>query len=526
MQLEQPRSALQRGQPAALNAICARRTLLPIAQVVHKAIMVSNSPEIWQMSANLRRPIIASERVDRTGVGVAPDRRVWPDILARGLTIGLATSCLLIVSLLPLDAAAQITEALLPYPVAPRTPQERPSEFAPIGARLGDFFWFPRGELDQAYNSNIFATNTKPTYDFITALTPSFDLVSNFPRNALNLRAASLFQVYADHPAQTTPDGVVTADGRLDVTAGSYLYGTVLAGHQHISYGSPNSPGNIAQPVTYWDYTATAGYVQGGRRFSYRVDVGVTAAQYNSAQLVGGGVLPQSTQDGTASSAAVTGSYEIIPDYLGYIRVGGSLFDYWHTAPPTAGVPETRPNFSTYRVDVGLQILPRHLISGAAYVGYLVQNFAASGLGSTSTPDYGGQLVWSITPLTTITLSGLLTFNTGTPGVGVASAGIGVPSGTFLPSAGNSYLAKVFTATASHQLLRNLQLTLTASYENDSYQGITRTDNVFFVDAGVRYQMNRNLFLGSDFSHYERTSTVSGLSFNQSILTLRVGTQF
>ena len=134
--------------------------------------------------------------------------------------------------------------------------------------------------------------------------------------------------------------------------------------------------------------------------------------------------------------------------------------------------------------------------------------------------------MWSITPLTTITLSGLLTFNTGTPGVGVASAGIGVPSGTFLPSAGNSYLAKVFTATASHQLLRNLQLILTASYENDSYQGITRTDNVFFVDAGVRYQMNRNLFLGSDFSHYERTSTVSGLSFNQSILTLRVGTQF
>ena len=526
MQLEQPHSALQRGQPAALNAICARRTLLPIAQVVHKAIMVSNSPEIWQMSANLRRPIIASERVDRTGVGVAPDRRVWPDILARGLTSGLATSCLLIVSLLPLDAAAQITEALLPYPVAPRTPQERPSEFAPIGARLGDFFWFPRGELDQAYNSNIFATATKPTYDFITALTPSFDLLSNFPRNSLNLRAASLLQVYADHPAQNTQDGVVTADGRLDVTAGSYLYGTVLAGHQHISYGSPNSPGNIAQPVTYWEYAATAGYAQGGRRFSYAVDVGVSAAQFNAAQLVGGGVLPQSTQDGTASTAAVTGRYEIIPDYLGYVRVGGSLFDYWHTAPPTAGVPETRPNFSTYRVDVGLQILPRHLISGAAYVGYLVQNFAASGLGSTSTPDYGGQIVWSITPLTTLTATGLLTFNSGTPGVGLASGGIGVPStGTFLPSAGNSYLAKVFTATASHQLLPSLQLSLTGSYENDSYQGITRTDNVFFVIAGVRYQMNRNLFLGSDFSYNERTST-AGSSYSQTILTLRVGTQF
>src|SRR6516165_8015585 len=311
MQLEQPHSALQRGQPAALNAICARRTLLRIAQVVQKAIMVSNPPEIWRMSANLRRPIIASERVDRTGVGVAPDRRVWPDILARGLNSGFATFCLLIVSLLPLDAAAQITEALLPYPVAPRTPQERPSEFAPIGARLGDFFWFPRAELDEAYNSNIFATATRPTYDFITALTPSFDLLSNFPRNSLNLRAGSLLQVYADHPAQNTQDGVVTADGRLDVTAGSYLYGTVLAGHQHISYGSPNSPGNIAQPVTYWDYAATAGYAQGGRRFSYAVDVGVSAAQFNAAQLVGGGVLPQSTQDGQPRPRRLLGATKL-----------------------------------------------------------------------------------------------------------------------------------------------------------------------------------------------------------------------
>ena len=188
----------------------------------------------------------------------------------------------------------------------------------------------------------------------------------------------------------------------------------------------------------------------------------MTAAQYNAAQLVGGGVLPQSSQDGTASSAAVTGSYEIIPDYLGYIRVGGSLFDYWHTVPG-----ETRPNFSTYRVDLGLQILPRHLISGEAYVGYLVQNFAQSSLGSTSTPDYGGRLTWSITPLTTLNFTGLLTFNTGTR------------QARGLPSAGNSYLSTVFTASANHELLRNLQLVLTGTYINNSFQGITRTDNVF-----------------------------------------------
>jgi hypothetical protein len=264
--------------------------------------------------------------------------------------------------------------------------------------------------------------------------------------------------------------------------------------------------------VTYWNYIATAGYQQGGRRFSYQVDVGVSASQYNAAQLVGGGVLPQSSQDATVPSAAVRVSYEIIPDYLGYIRVAGSRFDYTHVAPAA-----TSPNFSTYRADLGLQILPRHLISGAAYAGYLVQSSAQSGIGSTSNPDFGGNLTWSITRLTTLTFTGLMQFNTGTP----SSAGV-----TVTGPAGNSYLSRTFTVNADHELLRNLLLNLNATYVNDSFQGITRADNSFTGGAGFKYFVNQNLFLGGLFSYERYISTVSGASFTQGILTLRAGTQF
>src|SRR5262249_17933810 len=144
------------------------------------------------------------------------------------------------------------------YPGESVTRRSRP-EFQAIGLRKGDFFWFPRGEIDEAYNSNIFATPS-PTYDLITALQPSFDLLSSFPRNALNLRGGAALQLYADHPAQDTQDGFLNMDGRLDVTAGSSFYGSARLAHQHISYGSPNSPGNIAQPVTYNDYVVRAGY--------------------------------------------------------------------------------------------------------------------------------------------------------------------------------------------------------------------------------------------------------------------------
>jgi hypothetical protein len=502
-------------------------SLQPCSRVAYGSVHIRTLSDFRTSSdlMILMAAMVASVKIGGARVAAEPDSRARLDIPVTRLNCCLAAFCLLVVALRPLDALAQITESLLPSAAPPSAPQAPRTPYDPIGLRLGDFFWFPRAELDEAYNSNVFATPTSPTYDLITALTPSFDLLSIFPRNALNLHGSSLLQVYADHPAQNTQDGFVSADGRIDVTAGSSLYGNAQVAHQHISYGSPNSPGNIAQPVTYWDYIANAGYSQGGRRFSYRVDIGVEAAQYNAAPLVGGGVSPQSFQDATVSTAAARASYEIIPDYLGYIRFGSSLYDYWHTVPGG-----TRANFSTYRADVGLQIRPRHLISGEAYAGYLIQQPAQSRFGSTSTPDFGGRLTWSITQLTTLNLTGLMTFNTGTPGstTGTLVSTTGAPgSTTFIPaSAGNSYLSRTIAANADHELLRNLLVNLNATYGNFTFQGISRTDNFFIVGAGLRYLVNRNLFLGGSYLFTQYTSTIPRSSYNQNILTLRVGTQF
>src|SRR5262245_41671452 len=110
-----------------------------------------------------------SVKIEGACVEIALDRAVRLDILLKRLNSCLAAFSLTIVSMLPISAVAQITGSLLPYAVPPSAPQR--SEFDPIGLRMGDFFWFPRGELDEAYNSNIFATTTSPTYDLITALT-------------------------------------------------------------------------------------------------------------------------------------------------------------------------------------------------------------------------------------------------------------------------------------------------------------------------------------------------------------------
>lgn len=429
--------------------------------------------------------------------------------------------CFLIAGLLPVGAAAQLTEPLLPVPAPPSGPRapavpgqpvnagqtvtDRPRpELDPIGMRFGDFFWFPRAALGEVYNSNIFATSNLTTPDLITAVEPAFELLSSFPRHALNLRGGAVSQFYAAHPAQNTQDGFMSVDGRLDVSRGESLFANARAAHLHISRTSPDSPGNAAEPVTYNFYSANAGYAQSGLRFGYQADVAISNTQYNAVPLVGGGTLPQSAQDLTYSQAALRGDYQIIPDYVGYVRVAGNLSEYQHTVP--GGV---RFNSKGYRADFGLQIQPRHIISGEIYAGYLDQIYRIGG--SLSGTDFGGRLVYNITPLTTATFTGLRTI---------------IPSNPTVTASGNAFLETTVTGTVDHELLRNLLISGTIGYANETYLGISRTDNIWSAVVGLKYLASRNLYIGATFTYQNRSSTIVAASFTQNIMTLRASTQF
>jgi hypothetical protein len=429
----------------------------------------------------------------------------------------------LLVGLVPFAAAAQTTEPLLPLPAAPSGPQapaapgqptvagqtvtQRPRpDYDPIGIRLGDFFWFPHAEVDEVFNSNIFALPS-PTSDFITVLQPGFDLLSSLPHNAVNLHAGAAAGFYARDPTQNTATGFVSTDGRLDVDAQSRFFANAQVAHLYTPRTSPNSPGAAAEPATYNNYTAGFGYEQSGRRVGYEADVGVVAAQYNPIPLVGGGSASQSAANSIIPQAALRASYEFIPDYRAYVRASGSVYNYPNTPP--GGVSF---NSTVYRVDAGLQILPRHLIYGEVYVGYLTQNFRTSSLPSTSGLDLGGRLVWNVTPLTTLNFNAVRTFQTTNPS-----------SGT-----GAGFLQSLVIASVDHELRHNILLNARAGFENDSFQGISRNDDIFSAGAAVRFLLNRNLYLAGSYSYQQRTSTGSaaGVPYSQSIVMLRLGAQF
>ena len=98
---------------------------------------------------------------------------------------------------------------------------------------MGSFFLFPRAELDETYNDNIFATPNQKSSDFITTLAPSFDLLSNWNQDALNLHAGAAIGTYASHSSENFQDAFASADGRLDIDEGRQAYGGLQISKQH-----------------------------------------------------------------------------------------------------------------------------------------------------------------------------------------------------------------------------------------------------------------------------------------------------
>ena len=448
--------------------------------------------------------------------------------MGRKLPAGMI-ACGLALSLAPVAAVAQ-TEPMVPIPplpVAPNVPvgpgvplergftvvdRERP-EVAPLGMRLGSWFFFPRAEVDELYNDNIFAGSGGPGSfkgnDLITAVVPGFDLRSNFPTNALNLSAGAVLSYYARHSSFNTQDAFGAADGRLDVDATHDVHGGLRVEKAHEDPGAPNVPGNVAEPVLYNTYTANAGFAQTRLRIGYSADVTARRQEYQAVPLVGGGLAQESERNNNSYEAALRPYYEFVPNYQGFVRGAYNIRRYDHVQ----FLQSTR-NSHGFRADVGARVDLTGLAYAEFFVGYLRQEYRSATFGSISGLDAGANLVYNITPITSLTLKGARTVqDTNFAIVGNA------------PSPG--YLESSVGLSVDHELLRNLLLNGTATFVNDDFKGIDRTDNGYLAGAGAKYLLNRNLYLGANYTFERRISSgASGIGpFSRNIVMVRISTQ-
>jgi hypothetical protein len=390
-------------------------------------------------------------------------------------------------------------------------------DYDPLGVRMGGFIAHPSLSVAGTYDSNVFATpdsrTTPVKSDFFVTEVPSLSIGSDWNQHAVSLSLSGAFKQYASHSSEDVNNFTSEASGRYDISGGEYLSADAIYELLHEDRSNPNAAVTARNPIEYKVMGADLVYVHQKARLGFRIDNTLTAYDFNNASTAAGVTIPENFRDRIEYVVAPRLNYEIIPGYNAFVRVIGNERQYFSQEPLAGPHGESvRRNSHGWEVDAGTAIEITRITSAEVYVGYLKQYYENPLLKSPSGVGFGANLIWNVTPITTIR--------------GGFSQAV---AETTLANASSSLETSV-QLTAEHELLRNLLLLASVGFVHDDYQqtGPSRSDDTFGVDAGVRYLINRNWTATLDVNYSQRDSSAGNIptgNYNrvQAIASIKLG---
>ncbi len=380
------------------------------------------------------------------------------------------------------------------------TVTERPRpELDPLGVRVGSFLLFPKLGVTGYYDDNIFRTNTNTVDDFITVISPSVDLRSNWNNHALNLGARADIGRYADNGREDYEDYNLYANGVLDITRRARLSGGLSYSQLHEDRGSPDDANGV-NPTEYSLMAANAAFRQQFNRLNATVTGNFRQFDYDNVRRANGTIVNNNARDRNEYDIGLRLGYEIVPAYEAFVRVVYNQRDYDQSVDANGFNRDS----DGYETVAGLRVDLSGTAFGDVYAGYRTQSYDDSRLRRVSGLTYGAALTWNATALTTAKLS-------------VARE---VEETTQNNASG--YFATVYGVSVDHELLRNLLIGGNAAYITNDYKGISREDDHTEFGLHAKYLWNRYLNLSLGYTRRSRDSSVAGADYDYNRLMLKV----
>jgi hypothetical protein len=145
------------------------------------------------------------------------------------------------------------------------------------------------------------------------------------------------------------------------------------------------------------------------------------------------------------------------------------------------------------------------LVKGEVSAGYGQRDYDDIRLAPLRGPVVDAALIYTPSALTTVTLRGSTTMNE-----------------TTLANASGA-LTRSVTATLSHDLMRNLNVTVTGGYFENEYQGTATRENGGSVGVKLEYKVTRSIVLRGSYTREMLQSTFvnSGYAANVFLVGLR-----
>lgn len=366
------------------------------------------------------------------------------------------------------------------------TVRERPQPlYDPVPMRIGGVELMPRATVQALYDSNIFVVSDATGDGALRAIAGT---EATRVTGGTTLRADVLLdrRQYLGHDEQSTTDYALGASVRHAIRRDSLFVASVRAGRETESLADPSAPLNSRRPSQY-DYRS--GSFGAGRAFG-RLSVAGRAAlddrRYKDGIDALGNPIDQSFRSRLLATGELAAEYELAADRSIFVHASANRRDYRDRPGP-----EPVRDSSGYRVEAGANFMLTPLIRSRLGVGYFRQDFEHPLYPTASGLAVRGQFDYAVTPLVTLGL-------TGSRGVEESST-IGT----------GAYVATRAGLRADYELLRNLILSASSSYEKDVFQGIDRRYSIKRGTLEAHYRLSPRYRLDVEYEARDQDSVGS-----------------
>lgn len=388
-------------------------------------------------------------------------------------------------------------------------------ELTPYGIQKGGFVFNPAVSYSLSFDDNVFGTDSDEESSYITELTPSLEVNSNWTNHSVNFDASSSYGRNLDFSSEDYRDWSLGTDGRVDVDRDIKLFGGVRFSHEHVDRSAPDDSRGV-EPTEFDQTSYFLRYTQKFGRIVGRINLQAIEKEYDDVDAIRFGIpltLDNSFRDRTIYNLRFRLGYQYVGDEQVFISVNANERDY-----DKVGALLNRDKSSTgLEAMFGASFDYLGLLVGEVSAGYRTQDYDDP-LTDIETPVAQASVHWNITDLTTLNFSIDQTIQ---ESIDLFFSG---------------YTSTTTSIGVDHELQRNLLLYTAIQYTRDKYEGIDpaeREDKTYSLSFGSTYKMNRNLYFSGQYSYLERKSDLdlgfidsSQFDFEKNLISLLIQAQF
>lgn len=398
----------------------------------------------------------------------------------------------------------------LPPPAPPPPPPRRRTAaeedpYAALGVRIGSVTLRPGFTNSIGYDTNPQRSSTPGAKGSPFArYEGDLDIRSDWNVHQLSGRLRGGYSQFFRESEASRPDGEGNLDLRLDATRDTRI---LLESRIRLDTQRPGSP-DLSSAVQgrpqIWQYGGSAGVTHDFNRLQLTLRGSVDRSDYEDARLSNGAILSQKDRNQTQYGLRLRAAYEVTPGFSPFVQadIDQRAFD---EKIDSSGYMRSSDGLSGR---IGSTFEVSRLLTGEVSGGYQNRNYEDNRLKNLRGFVGDAAVLWTPTPLTTVTLRG--------------TAELG--DTTIAGSSGTT--ARRVTLEVAHALRRNLTVTGFTTLGRTDYEGRNLREDLMNIGARLEYRLTRTFAIRASFTHERLKSTAVGDDYTANVAQVGLRVQF